>query len=492
MNGILANAGGILRPDGARSSLTGVGRPDQRPEIFNGIILLEDGRDDRTAGHELDQFTVERPFFVNGVESTRLFGRELGVLHGYDLEAGFIDLGQDGADVSVPNGIRLDHSECAITRHAWSFFCFLNCGAKVGNPVQERQAEMPFCRLLKKGEFRRRMDSNALLDFLRVPRDIVLVSHRNPDGDAVGSILAMGDVLRQRGHSVHLLLPSEYPAIYNWMPGVDSIQIYDQQQQVCLEYIQQAESVWMLDFNAYDRIDRMGEEVHHREDDLVKVVIDHHIEPEPIYDFLWHDTAASSTCELVFDLIRELSWESHVSTEVAHALMTGILTDTGSFKYNTRPILFHKVADILAQGVDLNDLQIRLFNQLPEKQLRLLGYCLHERMELLDEYHTGIITLSKEDYARFDIQRGDTEGIVNYLLQIHKIRFAVFITEQPTIIKLSFRSTGSFSVQEFARDHFNGGGHRNAAGGAVYGTLSKTVKKVKSLLPQYATQLTTE
>ncbi|MCO6485681.1 MAG: bifunctional oligoribonuclease/PAP phosphatase NrnA, partial [Saprospiraceae bacterium] len=174
---------------------------------------------------------------------------------------------------------------------------------------------------------------------------------------------------------------------------------------------------------------------------------------------------------------------------VAQCLMTGILTDTGSFRYNTRPPLFHKVADLLAKGVDLNELQIRLFNNMPEKQLRLLGYCLHERMEVLEEYHTAIIGLSKEDFKRFDIQRGDTEGIVNYMLMIDKIRMAVLITEQPNIIKLSFRSLGDFSVQELARDHFKGGGHKNAAGGAVYGNLAKTIEKVKALLPRYAHQL---
>jgi bifunctional oligoribonuclease and PAP phosphatase NrnA len=332
------------------------------------------------------------------------------------------------------------------------------------------------------------MELHDLQSFLRIPRDIAVVSHRNPDGDAVGSCLAVGRMLEGMGHTVHVFLPSEYPLLYGWLPGIPAIRIYDLHQEEVLHLLARVDLLWMLDFNAMDRIDKIGEAVHERED-LQRVLIDHHIDPEPIADLMYCDPEASSTCELVLDFFREMGWEKRMNADIAHCLMTGILTDTGSFKYNTRPDLFHKVADLMAMGVDLNHLQIRLFNNLPEKHLRLLGYCLDQRLEVLEEYHTAIISLSKEDYKRFDIQRGDTEGIVNYMLMIDKVRFAVFVSEQPTIIKLSFRSIGDFSVQEFARDHFKGGGHHNAAGGAVYGTLAKTLEKIHALLPQYADKL---
>ena len=332
------------------------------------------------------------------------------------------------------------------------------------------------------------MTIHELTQYLNIPRDIVIVSHRNPDGDAVGSTLALGRLLRKAGHSVQMILPSEFPPIFNWMPDIDRVWIYDIRPEDSIKAIREANIIFMLDFNSLDRIDRMGEEIHHLTDTRT-VLIDHHLDPEPIADLMYTEIEASSTSELVFDFIREANWASQMDLDVATCLMTGILTDTGSFKYNTRALLFHKVADLLNFGIDLNDLQIRIFNTLPVKFLRLLGYCLHRRMEIIDEFHTGIITLSKDDYERFDIQRGDTEGIVNYLLMLQQVKFAILITEQPTIIKLSFRSKGDFSVQEFARDHFKGGGHKNASGGAVYGTLSKTVKKVKSLLPQYANSL---
>lgn len=332
------------------------------------------------------------------------------------------------------------------------------------------------------------MEINELVYYLEVPRDIAIVSHRNPDGDAVGSTLALGRLLRQAGHTVHMILPSEFPPFFNWMPDIDRIWIYDIRTEESIQVIKDVDLIWMLDFNSLDRIDRMGEEIHHRED-AKKVLIDHHLDPEPIADLMVSEIEASSTSELVFDFIRKAGWESQLDREMGIALMTGILTDTGSFKYNTRPELFHKVADLLSLGIDLNDLQIKIFNTLPVKFLRILGYCLHKRMEIIEEYNTGIIALSKEDFTRFDIQRGDTEGIVNYLLMIQEVKFAILITEQPTIIKLSFRSKGEFSVQAFARDNFKGGGHKNAAGGATFGTLSKTVKKVKSLLPRYEKSL---
>lgn len=332
------------------------------------------------------------------------------------------------------------------------------------------------------------MEINDLQSYLKTPRDIAVVSHRNPDGDAVGSVLAIGHVLRSMGHSVYLMLPSEYPPVYGWLPGAMSISIYDIHTEEASRQMKEADMVWMLDFNALDRIDKLGEIIHARTD-LTKVMVDHHIDPEPIADCMVSDTAVSSTCELLYDLIQEAGWSERIDHVTALCLLSGILTDTGSFKYNTRPVLFHKVADLLDRGIDLNDLQVRLFNNMPEKFLRLLGFCLHERMEILDEFHTAIIALSKEDYKQFDIQRGDTEGIVNYLLMIDKIRFAIFISEQPSIIKLSFRSIGNFSVQEFARDHFKGGGHKNASGGYVFGNLPKTVEKIKSLLPQYKIQL---
>jgi phosphoesterase RecJ-like protein len=206
--------------------------------------------------------------------------------------------------------------------------------------------------------------------------------------------------------------------------------------------------------------------------------------PEPFADFVLHDTSASSTSELVYDFIALMDHKRHLNNTISECLFTGILTDTGSFKYSTSPKLFRLVGDLLESGVDDVRIQNLVFNSMDEKHLRLLGYVL-ERMEILEEYRTAIITLSKQDYEKYSIQRGDTEGLVNYLLMMKNVTMAAFIHEQPTITKISLRSKGEFSVQEIARQHFKGGGHKNASGGYSYIGLRPTVKKFKSILPEY-------
>ncbi len=326
-----------------------------------------------------------------------------------------------------------------------------------------------------------------LKQLLAIPKDIVITTHRNPDGDAIGSSLGMLHFLNTMGHTVRIVIPSEYPDFLEWMPSVTDIIIYDLDKEVAQQQIERADILFYLDFNSLDRIDKMGEMAQER--DVPKVLIDHHLDPEPIADFVLSEAQASSTCELVYDFIGMLGMEDKISTSIGECLMTGILTDTGSFKYSTSPKLYQVVAKLLEKGVDDYKLQDLIFNSAKEKHLRLLGHCLHNRMEILPEYKTGIITLNKEDYTRFEISRGDTEGIVNYLLKIRAVKMAAFITEQPTIVKLSLRSKGDFSVQEIARKHFKGGGHKNAAGGASFIGLRATLKKFKALLPEYKDQL---
>ena len=219
--------------------------------------------------------------------------------------------------------------------------------------------------------------------------------------------------------------------------------------------------------------------------DCPKILVDHHLYPENFADYVLSDTTASSTCELVYDLLEMLDDKKMIDPIIGECMFTGILTDTGSFKYSTSPKLFRIVAELLEKGVDDYSLQDLIFNNATEKQLRLLGHCLHNRMEILDEFKTGIITLTKNDYENFNIQRGDTEGVVNFLLTMKNVKIAAFITEQPTIVKISLRSKGDFSVQEIARKHFKGGGHKNASGGASYAGLTATVNKFKKVLPEY-------
>lgn len=327
---------------------------------------------------------------------------------------------------------------------------------------------------------------NQLKELLKMPRDILIVSHRNPDGDAIGSSLALYHYLQQGGHALKVIVPSEYPDAFAWMPEVDEIIIFDNDPEVSEKYVQNAELVFCLDFNSLDRIDRLGELIEQNKHCKL-AMIDHHLYPDPFSDFTLSDTTASSTCELIFDFIEMLGDKSALNKTIGDCIFAGVLTDTGSFKYSTSPKLFRIVAELLESGVDDYSLQDLIFNTKKEKELRLLGYCLYHRMEVLPEYNAALITLTKEDYANFDIQRGDTEGVVNFLLTMKGINIAAFITEQPKIVKVSLRSKGDISVQQMATKYFKGGGHKNAAGGFAFNTLNTTVKRFKEALAEMET-----
>ena len=316
------------------------------------------------------------------------------------------------------------------------------------------------------------------------PQDIVILTHRNPDGDAIGSSLAMYHYLKSYGHTVYVISPSEYPEFLSWMPGIDDIVVYDADEERTQTLIERSSLAFCLDFNSLDRIDKVGELLSAQKD-IQSIMIDHHLHPEGFATYTISNADASSTCEMVYEFILSLDDRSRITPTIADGIYTGILTDTGSFKYSTSAKLFRIVADLIELGVDDYILQDLVFNSLQEKHLRLLGHCLNNRMEILEEYQTGIITLTKDDYATFDIQRGDTEGIVNYLLKIRKVKVAAFIMEQPTIVKISLRSKGDFSVQEIAKKHFRGGGHKNASGGASFQSLASTVRKFKEIIPKY-------
>lgn len=327
-------------------------------------------------------------------------------------------------------------------------------------------------------------DIPQIKDLLGLPHNVVILSHRNPDGDAIGSCLAWMLYLQSKGHKVHTILPSEYPVNFAWMSEARDILIYDLVPDRCKELIQVASLVCYLDFGSLDRIDKIGEFV--RTSKAKKIMIDHHIDPEPIVDYMISDPGASSTCELVFDVIQALGDEKLITPDIAECMYTGIITDTGGFAHALSPAIMRKAARLLELGVNNEKLQELLFKNLPEKQLRLLGYCLYARMEIMPEYQTGMIYLTKEDYAKFSISRGDTEGIVNYMLMLRDVKVAVLITDQNGIIKFSFRSKGDISVQALARMHFNGGGHKNASGGFQHTSLREAIDKFKSILPQFS------
>jgi len=327
---------------------------------------------------------------------------------------------------------------------------------------------------------------SEISQLLSTPTDVVILSHRNPDGDAMGSSAGLQLFLEKYKHRVHVIYPSEYPAVMGFLPKSDDAIIYDFEKEKAKNLIEKARILFFLDFSGLDRIDKMGELV--IEHKAYQIHIDHHIDPEISVDFLLSDTSASSTSELVYRFIDELGETRMIDHDIALCLLTGIITDTGSFKYSVTNNTFMVAASLLSRGINLNELQDNIYNRQSEKYIRLLGHCLSNRMELIPEYKTGIIKLTKDDYKEFDIQRGDTEGIVNYLMMMNNVEIAALITEQPTIIKLSLRSKGDISVQEITRAHFKGGGHKNASGGAAYGKLESVINRFKSILPNYIKQ----
>lgn len=326
-----------------------------------------------------------------------------------------------------------------------------------------------------------------LRELIAIPQNVVIFSHRNPDGDAIGSSLALLHYLEQYGHTVHVVFPSEYPEEFEVLPGADKVLIWDFHTEECKQVIARKNLFFYLDFNALNRIDKVGEFA--QTISAKSVLIDHHLYPEPIADYVFSDSEASSTCELIYRFIDALGDVSRINPTVGKCIFTGLVTDTGSFRYATNPLLFRICADLVERGTDVAFVQDMVFYSQKEKHLRLLGHCLAHRMEYLPEFRTALIWLTRKDYDEFNIQRGDTEGIVNHLLTIRDVRLAAFIHNQPNIVKISMRSKGDIDVQEICRKHFNGGGHKNASGAYSHLSLKATIEKFKNILPEYREHL---
>lgn len=322
---------------------------------------------------------------------------------------------------------------------------------------------------------------DSLHQLLRQPANVVIVTHKNPDGDALGSSLALAAVLAKLRHTVKVVLPNDFPPLFNFLPGIDNAIIGEMNPAEAVEAFENAEIIFCLDFNSLDRIDRFGLDV--MASKATKVLIDHHLEPEPFADHIISKTTASSTAELIYDFLVDMKLDAYIDVPIAEAIYTGILMDTGSFRYGTNERVFEVAAALKRLGMDDYLLQIRLFNSMTEKQLKLLGHCLANRMELISEYQTGIIWLDRKDYKEWAIGRGDTEGIVNYILMVRNMKMAVFISEQQNVTKLSFRSKGNINVQEICSKYFNGGGHRNASGGQMKASVQDTLAKVREIIP---------
>jgi phosphoesterase RecJ-like protein len=323
---------------------------------------------------------------------------------------------------------------------------------------------------------------------LSTPQKIVITTHHRPDGDAMGSSLALFNYLKLKGHEAAVIVPSEYPEFLDWLPGTSLVKNGGANKAEAEKVIAAATVIFCLDFNWMSRIESLEKPV--RSSTAVKVLIDHHLEPEKAFDHVFSYPEASSTCELIYQFIEALGDKSIINKPIAECIYTGIMTDTNSFRFSSMKSDTHRIiAGLMDAGAENYKIHENVYDTSLENRLRLLGYCLKEKLQVFYEYNTAFVAISQSELDMFNFKPGDTEGVVNYALSIKGIRLAAFFSERDSEVKISFRSKGDFSVKDLSSKYFSGGGHKNASGGMSKEPLDETVKKFLSILPHYKTQL---
>ncbi len=323
---------------------------------------------------------------------------------------------------------------------------------------------------------------------LSKPKNIVIITHWSPDGDAMGSSLGLYNYLIQLDHKVNVITPNDYPSFLFWLPGNKKVTDFSKNTKSGKSLLAKADIIFCLDFNSLKRIDMVGNEV--AKSSAVKFMIDHHQQPDDFADYMLHNVQACSTCELVFEFMQLMGHKKLMNKDIGNCLYTGIMTDTGSFRFPSTTAKTHYiVASLIEAGAENAEIHNRIYDGNSEGKLKLLGFSLSEKLVVLKEFKTAFFHLTESELLKYNYQKGDTEGVVNYALSIEGIRFAAFLVERDGIVKISFRSRGSFDVNMFARKHFSGGGHKNAAGGMSALGLKKTIQMFETLLPEYKTQL---
>lgn len=330
---------------------------------------------------------------------------------------------------------------------------------------------------------------HTITDLLSSQRKIVIVGHKNPDGDAIGSCLGLYFFLQNRGHQTTVVMPNDFPDFLKWLPGCEQILQFERQTAATKEVIAEAELIFTLDFNALERTGDLGTELGQLSTPFV--LIDHHQQPDDYAIASYSDVSMSSTAEMVYHLIEAMQGQQEVTKEIATNLYMGIMTDTGSFRYPATSATTHKViAHLIESGANPSEIHQNIYDSHSVDRMKLLGVAL-KNMVVIQELRTAYISLTQEELDLCNFKKGDTEGFVNYPLSIQGIIFSIIFIEnkQEGIIKISFRSKGNFNVNEFARKHYHGGGHVNASGGRSSLSLSHTVKEFISILPQYKNAL---
>lgn len=325
-------------------------------------------------------------------------------------------------------------------------------------------------------------DILAIQDLLASPKKIAIIPHRSPDGDAMGSTLGLYHFLLKLNHQPIVIAPNEFPEFLAWLPSSENVLIYENDRVNCTQILNEAELVFTLDFNALHRTGEMEQVLNKLSAPMI--MIDHHQLPDSYATFTYSNTSFGSTCEMIYNFIGYLNQKTLIDKTIATCLYTGILTDSGGFRFPKTTGTTHRiVAEFIDLGVENTEIPNLLFDNNSYDRLQLLGKAL-QNMKVLFDKKTSYISLSQKELDEFNYVKGDTEGVVNYGLTIKGIVFAAIFIEHrdENIIKISFRSQGDFDVNQFAREHFSGGGHINAAGGKSYDSLTNTIKKFEHIV----------
>jgi bifunctional oligoribonuclease and PAP phosphatase NrnA len=322
------------------------------------------------------------------------------------------------------------------------------------------------------------------------PRKIFITTHVKPDADALGSSLGLANYLIKKGHDVSVVTPSDYPSFLNWMQGNEEVLDFSnpEQSSQAKRKLEEAEVIFCLDFSVLNRVNELGELI--RASEAYVVNIDHHQDPEDFADFRIWSTKAAATCELVYEMIVNLGDKDLIDKAIAECLYAGIMTDTGGFRHpNTTKNVHLVVAELLELGADSSQIANWIYDSNSVNRLKFIGFAISRRLVVREDLHLAYFAISKKDLKKYQSQTGDTEGLVNYALSLEGIKLAALFSEREDGIKISFRSSTNVAVNKFAATYFNGGGHKNAAGGKSTIGLKETVELFESLVEEHQVEL---
>lgn len=317
---------------------------------------------------------------------------------------------------------------------------------------------------------------------------MAVLTHTNPDGDAIGSSLALALALAKKGIDTQVVIPDGLPDFLRWLPGIERSTTFIYKKEKASGIIDEADLVFCLDFNDPKRLNGVQESLSRSR--ARKVLIDHHQDLVCFADICISETWRGSVGEMIYVFLREVFEEDLLDQDIATCLYVAIMTDTGNFNYaSSYPEIFHIVGDLMKYDLEKDRIYSNVYDAFTEDRMRLQGYCMQEKMVVLPKYHTAYISLTQEELKRFNHRKGDTEGFVNIPFSVKGIRFTALFVEKPDRIKVSFRSRGDFPVNRIATDHYQGGGHINAAGGDSFLNMKETLHQFEALLPRYANLL---